>query len=200
MLFTPAHAKTALALSACQSAAGSNQLRVVLPCSARPKLIEEAPPAPAEGQAPMCAWLAAGTRFNVSVRLARPLWEPWQPPAQPSRQLTDLFQPRPEPGAPAAPLAADRLRAKVSLSFKPPKCSSTVAVVSIWGFSMHCECGQCVPGCISSLAQDSSHLTKGTRSILSCCVSHRFKRLRTSWLASMFSKHAAQTAVVAAAI
>lgn len=82
-------------------------------CSARPKLIDEAPPITAEGQAPVCLWQAAGTRFSVSIKLARPLYEPWQPPAQPSRQLQDLFPPRAPPPPPPALTAADRLRAKV---------------------------------------------------------------------------------------
>lgn len=88
---------------------------VCIPCcrSARPKLIDEAPPVTAEGQAPVCLWQAAGTRFSVSVKLARPLYEPWQPPAQPSRQLQDLFPPRAPPPPPPALTAADRLKAKV---------------------------------------------------------------------------------------
>lgn len=79
------------------------------------KAIEDAPPAPPEGQPPQCPWQAAGTRFAVQIKLARPLYAPWQPPAKPGRQLADVY-PAKAPAAPLpAPTAADRFRAKVCL-------------------------------------------------------------------------------------
>jgi hypothetical protein len=81
--------------------------------SARVKAIEDAPAAPAEGQPPICLWQAAGTRFAVQLRLARPLYAPWQPPARPGRQLADVCPAKAPPALQPAPTAADRFRAKV---------------------------------------------------------------------------------------
>eukprot|EP00878_Enallax_costatus_P029212 GHUV01031657.1.p1 GENE.GHUV01031657.1~~GHUV01031657.1.p1 ORF type:complete len:568 (+),score=226.11 GHUV01031657.1:1082-2785(+) len=79
----------------------------------RVKAIEDAPPTIPDGQAPVCPWQTAGTRFAVQIRLAKPLQPPWQPPSKPNKRLSDIIAPRAAPAPPPAPTAADRFRAQV---------------------------------------------------------------------------------------
>jgi hypothetical protein len=111
-LATPPPQQSA-AVAAQSSTVGWGPTVHISACSARVKAIEDAPPAPLEGQPPQSPWQAAGTHFAVQLRLARPLYAPWQPPARPDRQLVDVF-PAKAPAAPLpAPTAADRFRTKV---------------------------------------------------------------------------------------
>lgn len=85
-------AAAALPLTAFDAAGGASVLPgYVAPQGKAVKPIEEA------GAAGESAWAAAGACIlDVSLRVARPLVEPWRPPPPPPRPLLEAVPPRPE--------------------------------------------------------------------------------------------------------